>query len=42
MTATARRRAEQQAERDEAAHVKAECKLREHPALGRWLRQSKR
>jgi transposase len=40
MTATARRRAEQQAERDEAAHVKAECALREHPALGRWLRQS--
>lgn len=24
---------------DQAAHVKAECALREHPALGRWLRQ---
>jgi len=40
MTAAVRRRAEQQAERDEAAHVKAECALREHPALGRWLRQT--
>ena len=36
----ARRRADQQAEREEAAHVKAECALREHPALGRWLRQT--
>ena len=25
---------------EEAAHVKAECALREHPALGRWLRQT--
>jgi transposase len=40
LTPAARRRAEQQAERDEAAHVKAECALREHPALGRWLRQT--
>ncbi|MGH3682437.1 MAG: IS1634 family transposase [Natronosporangium sp.] len=24
----------------EAAHLKAECALRDHPALGRWLRQS--
>lgn len=24
---------------EEAPHVKAECALREHPALGRWLRQ---
>lgn len=24
---------------DETAHVKAECALRDHPALGRWLRQ---
>jgi len=24
---------------DEAAHVKAECALRDHPTLGRWLRQ---
>jgi transposase len=24
---------------DEPAHVKAECALRDHPALGRWLRQ---
>jgi transposase len=39
-TAVARRKAQQQAERDEAAHVKAECALREHPALGRWLRQT--
>jgi transposase len=40
MTPAGRRRAEQTAERDEAAHVKAECALREHPALGRWLRQT--
>ena len=43
-SAAARRRADQQAEREaereEAAHVKAECALREHPALGRWLRQN--
>jgi transposase len=24
---------------DQAAHVKAECALRDHPTLGRWLRQ---
>jgi len=24
---------------EEAAHVKAECALRDHPALGRWLKQ---
>jgi len=24
---------------DEPAHVKAECALRDHPALGRWLKQ---
>ena len=24
---------------EEAAHVRAECALRDHPALGRWLRQ---
>jgi transposase len=40
MTPAGRRRAEQTAERPEAAHVKAECALREHPALGRWLRQT--
>jgi transposase len=40
MSKTAWRRAEQAAEREEAAHVKAECALREHPALGRWLRQT--
>ena len=40
MTPAGRRHAEQAAERDEAAHVKAECALREHPALGRWLRQT--
>ncbi|MBA3574530.1 MAG: IS1634 family transposase [Pseudonocardiales bacterium] len=39
-TPAARRRAEQTAQRDEAAHLKAECALREHPALGRWLRQT--
>ena len=35
-TAAARRRAEQ----EEAAHIKAECALREHPARSRWLRQT--
>jgi hypothetical protein len=40
MSPAGRRRAEQAAERDEAAHVKAECALREHPALSRWLRQT--
>jgi hypothetical protein len=25
---------------EQAAHVKAECALRDHPALGRWLRQA--
>jgi transposase len=25
----------------EAAHVKAECELRDHPTLGRWIRQLK-
>jgi DDE family transposase len=40
MSPAARRKAEQAAERDKAAHVKAECALREHPALGRWLRQT--
>jgi hypothetical protein len=25
--------------RNEAAHVRAECALRDHPTLGRWLRQ---
>ena len=40
MSATARRKAEHRAELDEAAHLKAECALREHPALGRWLRQT--
>ena len=24
---------------EQAAHVKAECALRDHPTLGRWLRQ---
>ena len=40
MTTSARRKSERSAERDEAAHLKAECALREHPALGRWLRQT--
>ena len=39
-SAAARKKAERTAETDEAAHVKAECALREHPALGRWLRQT--
>ena len=39
-SAAARKKAERTAEFDEAAHVKAECALREHPALGRWLRQT--
>jgi hypothetical protein len=34
-TAAVRRRADA----EEAAHVKAECALRDHPALGRWLHQ---
>ncbi|WP_226361308.1 IS1634 family transposase [Pseudonocardia sp. ICBG1142] len=34
------RHAARAAEREEAAHVKAECALREPPALGRWLRQT--
>jgi transposase len=25
----------------EAAHIKAECELRDHPTLGRWIRQLK-
>jgi hypothetical protein len=36
LTTAVRRKAEQ----EEAGHVKAECALREHPALGRWLRQT--
>jgi hypothetical protein len=36
VTAAARRKAAQ----EEVAHVKAECALRAHPALGRWLRHS--
>jgi Transposase DDE domain len=27
------------AQQAEAAHVKAECQLRDHPTLGRWIRQ---
>jgi transposase len=40
MTAAARKKAERKAAQEETAHVKAECALREHPALGRWLRQT--
>ena len=40
MSAAARKKADHKADLDEAAHVKAECALREHPALGRWLRQT--
>jgi hypothetical protein len=40
MTAAAPRKAECKAAQDEAAHVESECALREHPALGRWLRQT--
>ena len=29
------------AHKAEAAHVKAECELRDHPTLGRWIRQLK-
>jgi transposase len=29
------------AQKAEAAHVKAECELRDHPTLGRWIRQLK-
>ncbi len=35
-TAAARRKSDA----EEAAHLKAECALRDHPALGRWLRQT--
>lgn len=38
--AAARKKAERKAAQEEAAHVKAECALREHPALGRRLRQT--
>jgi hypothetical protein len=38
-TATGKR-AERKAAAEEAAHLKAECALREHPALGRYLRQT--
>lgn len=34
------KRAERKAAAEEAAHLKAECALREHPALGRYLRQT--
>ena len=40
MSAAAHKKADHKADLDEAAHVKAECALREHPALGRWLRQT--
>lgn len=39
-SAATRKKADRRAAADEAAHVKAECALREHPALGRWLRQT--
>jgi transposase len=40
VSAAVRMKADRKAAADEAAHVKAECALREHPALGRWLRQT--
>ena len=40
VSAAARKKADGKAASDEAAHVTAECALREHPALGRWLRQT--
>ena len=40
LSAAARTKADRKAAAEEAAHVKAECALREHPALGRWLRQT--
>jgi transposase len=35
----ARPRADKTRQRNEAAHVRAECALRDHPTLGRWLTQ---
>lgn len=35
----ARRTASKRAAKGEAAHHRAECALRDHPTLGRWLRQ---
>ena len=35
-----RKRTDRTAASEEAAHVRAECALRDHPALGRWLRQT--
>ena len=34
-----RPRGDKTRQRNEAAHVRAECALRDHPALGRWLIQ---
>src|SRR5690606_20086126 len=34
-----RPRGDKTRERNEAAHVRSECALRDHPTLGRWLRQ---
>ena len=31
------KKADHKADLDEAAHLKAECALRDHPSLGRWL-----
>jgi transposase len=36
-TTAAKTKAKKSAATDEAAHVKAECALRDHPALGRWV-----
>jgi len=38
-TSTTKQTSRRKKNPDEAAHVKAECALRDHPALGRWLRQ---
>jgi transposase len=36
---TRRRRGDKTRARNQAAHVRAECALRDHPSLGRWLTQ---
>ena len=38
---TARARDRKRKRRSDAVHVKAECALRDHPSLGRWVRQLK-
>jgi transposase len=40
-SAPARQRASKKRRSDDEVHVKAECALRDHPSLGRWVRQLK-